>query len=104
MTEIIAHVISAERQHGKRVAPKLADFSRGRRGHFRTDNGSQECAVLPVKGFMNKRNDAWPPAAEEYCRNRNAFGIFPRFVDNRALSRRCCKPGVGMRRRAAATR
>src|SRR5262252_135781 len=36
VTEIIAHVIATERQHGHWVAPYFADGAEGRRGHFRS--------------------------------------------------------------------
>ena len=65
MAEVVAHVVTAERQHGHRVAPQLADGSSRGRGGFTAHGCAQEGSVLPIEGLANQRHDAGAPSAEQ---------------------------------------
>src|SRR5215472_18788021 len=49
VSEVVAHVIAAEGQHGHRVAPQLSDSSRGGGSGFAAGGRAQKCSVLPAE-------------------------------------------------------
>src|SRR5580698_8413136 len=64
MTQVVAHVVPAKREHGHGVA---AHFTRGsRRGgrSFRAHGCSDVNAGTPVEGLIYQRHGSCPPAAE----------------------------------------
>src|SRR5690349_6489849 len=97
MSEVIAHVVAAERQHSHRVATKLSDFARSRCRGFAAGGGAEERAVLPVEGFGHERHDAATTSAEQDGVDWNALGIFPLGRDRRTLLGRSGEARVGMR-------
>ena len=104
MLEVIAHVISAERQHGERVAAHHADRADIGGGCFGADDRTQEDAVVPVEGLMDERYRTRPTAAEEDCADRHALRVLPCRIDYRALRCGRREAGVGMRARFAGLR
>ena len=99
MLEVITHVVSAERQHGKRVAADGSGFEvqSGCR-NFGTDNGSHKNTVIPAHCFVNKRNSRRTASSEQECGNRNSVRIFPFVGNRRAVGSFCSEAGIRMSR------
>src|SRR6185312_7755228 len=85
VSEIVAHVIAAEGQHGHGVPADLADGADGGGCHFRTHGGSDINARCPVEGLINEWHRGCAAAAENEGADRHAVGIFPRRIDRWAL-------------------
>ena len=97
MQEIIADVVSAERQHRHRIT---ADFSNsagcGRRclgGH----GGAKINAVSPIERLINKWHSVAATTAENDRADRNAFTFFNIPIESRIIAHRRGKPAVRMR-------
>ena len=73
--EVVAHVIAAEGKHGHRIAPKNSYLACGGGGGLRGERRSQECSVLPVSGFIDKRDEPLSTRAEEHGVYGNSVGI-----------------------------
>src|SRR5262249_31778364 len=85
MIEVIRDVVTAEWQHGERVAPHIADFAGGRGRGLRTHRRGSIYTIAPVEAFIDQRHSVCPPASENEGRNRYTLGIFPARVDRRTL-------------------
>ena len=94
MGKVVAHVVTAEGQHGHWIAPQLAHFACGSSGCFATRRGREKGSVSPIKGFGDEWHHVGTPAAEEDGINGNAFWIFPFLCDHWTLFRRCGEAGV----------
>ena len=97
VAEIVAHVVTAERQHRHRIAAHLADRSRSRGRRFRAHGRARIDAGAPVEGLVNQRHGGRAASAENDGADRHAVGIFPRRIDGRALRSRRGEARIGMR-------
>ncbi len=105
MIQVVAHIVSAERKHGKWITAYLTDvFGDGCCCNLGAHNGSHENAMLPVKALMNQGDGCGAASADQYGRDGNSGRIFPFRGDYGALLRRCGKPGIGMSSRFSAVR
>src|SRR5580700_7310052 len=98
MTEVVAHVVAAEREHGHRVAPELTHFPGDRGRSFATDRCTQKSTVLPVESFGYEWNDAGAPSTKQDRIDRNTLGILPLRRNHWALACRNGESRVGVRR------
>src|SRR5260370_453689 len=57
MPQVIAHVVSAEREHRHRVAPQLTDSTGGGGRLFAAHRRPQICPMLPVERLIDQRHD-----------------------------------------------
>src|SRR5690606_14268659 len=63
--EVVAHVVSAERQHRERVAAQFAHGAFGCRSALGGDRRTEEDAVSPVSGLDDEGDVAGTATAEE---------------------------------------
>ena len=56
VTEVVAHVVAAEGQHGHGIAADLADSAGCGRGGFRAHGGADVDAGCPVEGLVDERD------------------------------------------------
>ena len=103
VTEIVTHVIAAERQHRHRVAAYLADGAAGCGGRLGAHGGADIDTARPIEGLEHQRNRARTAAAEDDRADRHAGGVLPVGIDARALPRWRREARVGMRRLPTAT-
>src|SRR5205814_1074267 len=75
MAEIIAHVITAEREHGHGIAANFADGAGGGGGHFRAHGGADVYAGAPIEGLVDQRHGGGAASAKNESVQRNAMGI-----------------------------
>src|ERR1700751_5714792 len=64
MAELIGHVVSAERQHGHRIAPHDAHISGCGRGRLAGHGRAHEYSVLPIKSLVHQWRNPRPPSAK----------------------------------------
>ena len=96
MLEVVAHVVTAERQHGERIEAELASATENGGGHFGSHGRAEEHTVFPATGFIDQRHDGLAAATEEERADWNAFRIFPFGSDDGALRRGRREAGVLM--------
>ena len=77
MREIISHVVSTKGKHGHGITAELPDGTRCGCGGLAAGGCAQECAVLPVKGLDNERDNSGTTAAENNSIDRNSTWVFP---------------------------
>ena len=97
VTEVVGHVVAAERQHRHRVPAQPADLAGGRGGRLGGHRRAEEHAVLPVARLVHERHDARAATAEQHRVDRHARGVLPLRRDRRALRGRCGEAGVRVR-------
>ena len=73
--EVVAHVVPAEREHGHRVAPHLADLAGGGGGRFGAHRRAEIDAVNPVEGLEDERHRRRAAPAEDDRADRHAMWI-----------------------------
>ena len=96
MLEVVAHVVTTERQHRKGIETKLASAAQGSGGHLGCHRRAHEHAMLPVQRLVDQGNDSLAATAKQERRNRNALGSFPLWGDHGALGGRSRETGIGM--------
>ena len=101
VVEVVAHVVTAERQHGERVATYDALRAESGCGGFRAERSGHVHAEIPVEGFIDQRHRGGAAAAEDEGRNRHALRVFPFLINRRALRSRRGKARIRVRRLAA---
>ena len=94
--KVVAHVVAAKRQHGKRVAAHHALLAKGGGGGFAAHGGGHVHAFDPVARFGDQRHGAGAAAAEDEGINLHALGVVPGRVEHRVVRRRHGKTGVGV--------
>src|SRR3990167_7723997 len=96
MPEIVAHVITAEGEHGHRVSSYHTYLVSGGSSGLRTGSGTREYAVLPVKALYHQGYKLCPSCSKDYRRDGHTLGVieFPRECG--AVIYRYCEPGIGM--------
>src|SRR5205814_1177178 len=72
MIEVIAHVVAAKRQHGKRIAPYLAHLAGGGSRGLRSHGRGGIDAIGPVERFVYERHRGSTTTPEDKRRNRHA--------------------------------
>ena len=87
VSEVVAHVVTAEGQHRHRVAAHLAERAGGGSGHLGSHRGTEIDAVRPVEGLENERHRRGAASAENDRADWHAGGVFPLGVDHRAIPR-----------------
>src|SRR3989338_2973433 len=97
MPEIVAHIITTKRQHCHWVPSQDPLLMNGRGSGFRAGPGPQEYAVLPIKGLGNQRNQPAPASAQDYRRDRHAFGVIKFLGKRRRIVYRYGKTSIRMR-------
>ena len=97
VTEVVGHVVAAERQHRDRVEAELADLARGCGGGLYRHRGAEEDAVLPVERLGDQGHHARPAPAEKEGVDRHSVGVLPLGGDRGALGRGRREPRVRVR-------
>ena len=97
VTEVVAHMVAAERQHGHGIAAHDAHRAGGRGRGLRTHGGAHVDAGAPVEGLVDERHGGRAASAEDERADGHALGIFPRGIDRGALRRGRGEAPVGMR-------
>ena len=101
--EVVADVVSDERQHRHRVAAQHADGALGCRGGLGGAGGAHEHAVLPVPGLRHQRDGVLASAAEDDGVDGHALRVVELVRQDRALRDRGAEAGVRVRRLLART-
>src|SRR5688572_18917550 len=96
MIKVIAHVISAERKHGKRITTYFTNFAKGSCRHLRSHGGSQIHTEVPVKGLVDQRDGSTSSAPENKSAYRHTVRIIPILVNHRILVSGRGETRVGM--------
>src|ERR1700722_10632092 len=97
VTEVVAHVIAAEGEHGHGVATYFAgDAGRGRSG-LGAHGGADVDAGGPVEGLIDEGHGGGATAAEDEGGDGDAGGVLPVGIDGGALAGGCGETAVGMR-------
>ena len=86
MREVASHVIATEGQHGHWIATESSNLSGGGGGRLAARGGAEKGSMLPIEGLRDERDNTTAASAEQDGVDWNAFGIFPFFGDDRALS------------------
>src|SRR5581483_3882777 len=81
MPEVIAHVITAKRQHRHRIAAHPADGSRSSSSGFRSHGCSYIDAGAPIECLVDERYSIRTAAAKNESADGHAIRIFPRRID-----------------------
>src|SRR6266436_4415775 len=98
MTEIVAHVVSAEWEHRHRVATHPAeDASRGG-GCFRSHGSAHVDARRPVESLVNQGHGRRPAPTKNDGADGYSVGFLPVGVDGRTLACGRGETPVGMGR------
>ena len=95
--EVVAHVVTAEREHRERVAAESADLTFSSSRLFGTDRGAEVDTVCPVVCLEHERDVVHAATAINEDVNRDAFRALPIRVDARAVSSRSSEAGVRVR-------
>src|ERR1700676_4505146 len=96
MTEVVAHVITAERKHGHRVSANFPHRACCCRRSFRAHRCADIDAGAPVESLENERHRGCSAAAEDDGADGDAAGIFPRGIDRGTLRSWRSEAGVWM--------
>ena len=99
VSEVVADVVTTERQHRHRVKAELANRAGGSGGHFRAHRRAEEYAVLPVERLANQRHNGRAATAEEKSVDRHAGRVLPLGRNRRVLICRAGEASVGVRGR-----
>ena len=77
MLEVVAHVVAAEGQHGKRVAAHHALLAKSGCGGLGTHGGGHVHAFHPGAGFGHQWHGGGATATEDESVDRNAVRVVP---------------------------
>src|SRR6266516_4071027 len=88
VSEVVAHVVTTERQHREGIMTQLTDLALGGRGLLRGNVRAEEDSMSPVEGFGDERHGGRAPAAEQNRRDRDTLWVVPFRCDDRALGDR----------------
>ena len=97
MLEIIADVVSTERQHRHRIAADLSDSARRGGGCLGGHGGAEVNAVSPIERLINQWHRITAASAENDGADGNAFAFFNIDVESRIIAHRRGKPAIRMR-------
>ena len=73
--EVIAHMVTAERQHCHGVTADNANSARSSRSGLRSHDRAYEYAMLPVSCLVNQRSSFRAATAKDDCGDRHALRI-----------------------------
>mmetsp|Transcript_16048 Transcript_16048/g.27452 ORF Transcript_16048/g.27452 Transcript_16048/m.27452 type:complete len:425 (+) Transcript_16048:460-1734(+) len=97
MSKIVANVVATKRFHGKRVWTQQTSSRLCSCCSFRVHHCTHKCTVLPVQRLIDQWHNGRTTTAKDDGVDRHASGIFPGWIDHRALRGRRCETRVGMR-------
>src|ERR1035438_3157140 len=91
MPKVIAHVISAERQHGHWIAPHFPHGACTRGSRFWTHRGTDVDSSAPVKRLKDERNGGRPPPSKNNRADGHTGRILPTGINRGTLGGRRSK-------------
>ena len=97
MAEIIAHVITAERQHRHGIAANFADGAGGGGRHFRAHGRADVHAGTPVESLEDERHGGGAAPPKMMALIGTPRRIFPGRIDGGALRSGRGEARIGMR-------
>src|SRR5689334_13100684 len=97
MLQVIAHVVSDEREHRHGIPADHAHLPRCGSRRFRSHRRSEKYSMLPAATFADERSYARPASTKKDGGKRDSLRIFPLGRDRRALAGWGGKARVRMR-------